>query len=373
MDNFNKFSEEGSFRLHIGHHDDNKGDGFFGDQKGDGEHGGEFKLFEEVNHEAMKAISEESPEKPKTELGPVPEPKSSKTEPLSESEKRPYWKTLLRQGAYSVLFLLVGFLVLNWGAYSKIVEQKYNQWFNKNAYQQEQNYYNDLAQVDGETGADNFLALGGDEDSSGSSGSSDSENLQGSENSSALQTSELASKTNIPKLDLEVTPYDNRLIIPRINENIPVVRISSEALVNRDWDRLEADMQEGLRHGVVHYPGTSLPGRGGNTVITGHSSYFPWDSGRFKDVFALLHDVVEGDRIIAYYDQDKYLYEIKEIKVVLPEDIEVLKQTPDERMTLITCTPIGTNLKRLIVIAEPIAVNGIPIEPDDSDDEKVGR
>ena len=71
---------------------------------------------------------------------------------------------------------------------------------------------------------------------------------------------------------------------------------------------------------------------------------------------------MQGDRIVIYYGQDKYIYEIKNIEVVLPEDIEVLKQSPNEKLTLITCTPVGTNLKRLIISAEPIAINGQSLE-----------
>lgn len=159
---------------------------------------------------------------------------------------------------------------------------------------------------------------------------------------------------SIPSLDLAVGPSDNRILIPRINQNLPVVRVSSQNLIKRDWQALETDIQSALKDGVVHYPGTSLPGQKGNVVITGHSSYFPWDPGRFKDVFALLHEVVEGDQIVLYHDQEKFTYQVEAIKVVLPEDIEVLKQTPDDRLTLITCTPVGTNLKRLIVVAKPI-------------------
>jgi len=157
---------------------------------------------------------------------------------------------------------------------------------------------------------------------------------------------------SIPDLFLEITPPDTRLVIPRINQNIPVVRVSSEHLINKDWGALEAEMQEALQYGVVHYPGTSLPSQTGNVVITGHSSYFPWDPGRFKDVFALLHEVVEGDKIAMYHNQKKYIYKVLDIEVVLPSNLEVLKQTPDNQLTLITCTPIGTNLKRLVVTAE---------------------
>ncbi|MFA6305651.1 MAG: sortase [Candidatus Gracilibacteria bacterium] len=168
-----------------------------------------------------------------------------------------------------------------------------------------------------------------------------------------LQTNTLNTQS-IPALNLEIAPSDNRLIIPRINQNLPVVRINSESLIRRDWNALEKEMQNALKDGVVHYPGTSIPGESGNMAITGHSSYFPWDSGRFKDVFALLHDVVQGDKLVMYWDGKKYIYEVTEIKVVLPNDISILKQTPESTLTLITCTPVGTNLKRLVVRAKPI-------------------
>ncbi len=158
----------------------------------------------------------------------------------------------------------------------------------------------------------------------------------------------------IPDLDLEVMPVSTRIVIPRIEQNVPVVRVSAENLINRDWKALENDMQEALKNGVVHYPATSLPGDGGNVVITGHSSYFPWDPGRFKDVFALLHDVEIGDKVLIYYNQDKYIYEVDNIMEVKATNIDVLKQTPEERLTLITCTPVGTNLRRLIVTAVPV-------------------
>lgn len=160
-------------------------------------------------------------------------------------------------------------------------------------------------------------------------------------------------KTQIPSLALNIAPPDARIIIPRIGKNVPVVTVSSEALLNRDWVRLEQEIQEALQDGVVHYPSTAFPDEEGNTVLTGHSSYFPWDPGRFKDVFALLHDVQIGDKIYMYYNQKRYEYEVFETKVVLPNQVEVLTQDGEDKLTLITCTPVGTNLKRLVVIAKP--------------------
>ncbi len=167
------------------------------------------------------------------------------------------------------------------------------------------------------------------------------------------KTTEL-SKKQIPVLSLEITPPDNRIIIPRINKNVPVIKVKTENLVKRDWGALEKDIQESLRDGVIHYPGTAEPGQRGNVVITGHSSYFAWDPGRFKDVFLLLHEVAIGDEILVYHNQEKYLYKVYDTEIVMPDKVEVLTQQGGDRLTLITCTPVGTNLKRLIVLARPV-------------------
>lgn len=162
----------------------------------------------------------------------------------------------------------------------------------------------------------------------------------------------VAGSAQIPPLNIEVYPTDTRIVIPRINQNVPVIGVRNENLVNRRWEQLEKDIQKALRSGVVHYPGTALPGDNGNVVVTGHSSYYAWDPGRFKDVFALLHDVKLGDKIVVYFGQKKFIYEVDKIKIVYPKDVDVLGPTTTEQLTLITCTPIGTNLKRLIVQAK---------------------
>ncbi|MBI2634574.1 sortase [Candidatus Peregrinibacteria bacterium] len=251
------------------------------------------------------------------------EPKSPKT----------ILKNAARQLFVSIIILAAGFLVLNWSAYSQIAKSKWQKWRG----------IEQTTPLTGLTSPEDKPVV--------------TENLE-------ITAGLNRKQDKIPPLNLEITPIDNRLIIPRINQNIPIVRVSSESLLKRDWDGLEKEIQGALRDGVVHYPGTSLPGQAGNVVITGHSSYFPWDPGRFKDVFALLHDVVIGDRMIIYHNQNKYLYEVNDIQVVMPDNIQVLKQSPEDHLTLITCTPVGTNLKRLVVTAKPIAINDKIISAD---------
>lgn len=152
-----------------------------------------------------------------------------------------------------------------------------------------------------------------------------------------------------------VGPYENRLIIPKIGKNVPIVIPSMDALMREDWKQFEEDIQAALHHGVVHYPGSARPGQAGNFFVTGHSSYYPWDDGRFKDVFARLSELDIGDTYSVYYGGDLHSYKITEKKEVRPSDTSVLDQPGNKRLsTLMTCTPLGTTLRRLILVAEEI-------------------
>ncbi|MBD3330858.1 sortase [Candidatus Peregrinibacteria bacterium] len=305
----------------------------------------EFLIFDHgkdnSEHKTFK-LNIEKRAKPKDENKPADPPqakkslsgkakKTSKHKSAPSSEKRTIkeiFKDTGRQLLATLAILLLGFLILNWSAYYQIGKNKLSEWFG--------------------TKEDSPLEVFIEEEP---------EELTEEEELLLANNDNLEQSELIPPLDIEVSPITNRIIIPRIDKNVPVINVSSENLLTKDWGALEKEIQAALQNGVVHYPGTSIPGEGGNVVITGHSSYFPWDAGRFKDVFALLHDVVIGDKIVVYYNQDKYVYEVSEIKVVLPGDIEVLRQDIGDKLTLLTCTPVGTNLKRLIIVADPTDKN----------------
>lgn len=152
-----------------------------------------------------------------------------------------------------------------------------------------------------------------------------------------------------------VGPPENRILIPSLNLNVPLTQPSTAALLRQDWTQVETDIQTALRDGVVHYPGTARPGQAGNFFVTGHSSYYPWDSGQYKTVFARLHELNVGDEYWVYFGGDKHRYIVRSKKEVSPSDVSVLDQPGDSRTaTLMTCTPVGTTLRRLIVKAEEV-------------------
>ncbi|MDD5055007.1 MAG: class E sortase [Candidatus Peribacteraceae bacterium] len=153
----------------------------------------------------------------------------------------------------------------------------------------------------------------------------------------------------------QVGPYEDRLIIPKLKKNVPIVRPGMDALMKEDWKQFELDIQTALKDGIVHYPGSAKPGQAGNFFLTGHSSYYPWDDGRFKNVFARLNELMPGDTYMVYYGGDRHTYRITKKEEVKPSNVTVLDQPTDRRLaTLMTCTPVGTTLRRLVVIAEEI-------------------
>ncbi len=161
-----------------------------------------------------------------------------------------------------------------------------------------------------------------------------------------------------------VGPPDNRVIIPKLDLNVPLVTPPFESLLAGNWPQVEKDIQSALTDGVVHYPGTANPGQAGNFFVTGHSSYYPWAPGNFKTVFARLHELSPGDEYWVYFGGDKHRYVVRSKKEVSPSDITVLDQPTDKRLaTLMTCTPVGTSLRRLIIVSNEVdPETGLPLQ-----------
>ena len=109
-----------------------------------------------------------------------------------------------------------------------------------------------------------------------------------------------------------------------------------------------------LAKSLIHYGGTGLPGDYGNTVIFGHSTlvqlYNPKD---YKTIFATLPTIKKGDSIYLKFDGVQYRYVVYDMTVTEPNDLSSLEQRFDNSyLTLITCVPPGTFLKRLNVKAK---------------------
>jgi len=108
-----------------------------------------------------------------------------------------------------------------------------------------------------------------------------------------------------------------------------------------------------LKQSLIQYPGTALPGNLGNTVIFGHSvlpQFF--NPQNYLTIFSTLHTLKPGDTMEVTADGATFTYKITEMYEAMPDDLSPLAQVYNNRyMTLITCTPPGTYLRRLIIKA----------------------
>ena len=138
----------------------------------------------------------------------------------------------------------------------------------------------------------------------------------------------------------ERQPTDSRLVIPKIGVNIKIVEGGDESALYR---------------GSWHIPNTSTPPQGGNTVLTVHR--FQYLAG--PNTLALADKLEVGDVIIVYWKTGadtvtEYDYRITETKLVQPNQVEILNNTPTPRLTVFTCAPMFSTKQRLVLIAEPI-------------------
>jgi sortase A len=107
---------------------------------------------------------------------------------------------------------------------------------------------------------------------------------------------------------------------------------------------IEGDGPRELRRGPGHLLGTALPGEKGNCIIAGHRDTH----------FRVLKDIREGDDIVLETDTGQYLYRVRKIHIVAPENTSALRPTTHAALNLITCYPfyyVGSAPKRFVVEA----------------------
>lgn len=108
-----------------------------------------------------------------------------------------------------------------------------------------------------------------------------------------------------------------------------------------------------LTKGLVHLPGSSLPGEKGNVFISGHSALSPIFSFK-KASFGKLSDLKKGDQIMVEAGGVKFVYTVSQLKIVDPKDVSVINppDTQGRYISLMTCVPPGLNFKRLVVLGK---------------------
>lgn len=117
--------------------------------------------------------------------------------------------------------------------------------------------------------------------------------------------------------------------------------------------------EETLAKGIGLLENTSFPigGNGTHTVLTGHSGLTT------QTMFSNLEKLTIGDEFFLHTYDEKLCYKVYDIQVVLPGDVSsnISYDVEHDYCTLMTCTPIGVNTHRLLIMADRY---------DDSEDEE---
>lgn len=160
----------------------------------------------------------------------------------------------------------------------------------------------------------------------------------------------LVSPTDLPPIvtpspvDLRTTSVIN---LPNLSDPLPL--IYSDTLD-------ESTIQQQLKQGAVVLPlGTSF-GDPGNVVVTAHSSGTE-AFGQYRFAFSQLSELSVDSEYSIATPTATYHYRVYAKEIVWPHEVDKLPNDDRSTVTLVTCWPLWTNFKRLLVHSELISVD----------------
>lgn len=165
------------------------------------------------------------------------------------------------------------------------------------------------------------------------------------------------SPSSVTPSSIIAQPNGSIVVGPESKIYIPKIRVDADVIYDTTPDHVS--QMKAMEKGVAWFGiagANSKPGQVGNTVLSGHSSNDWLESGDNKFVFARLEQLQLGDMIYLHYNTTRYSYTITKREIVKPTEINKLVYETDRPvLTLITCTPLGTSEKRLLLTADQVS------------------
>jgi len=93
---------------------------------------------------------------------------------------------------------------------------------------------------------------------------------------------------------------------------------------------------------VGQHIGTANPGDKGNLVLSAHNDIF-------SEIFRDLDKLKKGDEVTIITQDRSFTYVITSSQIVEPTRVDLLAQTSDSMITLISCYPYLVDNKRIVV------------------------
>ena len=157
-----------------------------------------------------------------------------------------------------------------------------------------------------------------------------------------------------PLISVYIKPAKISSTINKPGYFIQIPKINAEAPIVTNVDAFnETEYRAKLKLGVAQAKGTSLPGEKGTSFLFAHSSGPPWEIARYNTVFFRLGELKTGDEIFIFKNGKKLKYKVSKKKEVWPNDVSLFKNLSKSELIIQTCTPLGTDFRRLLIFAVP--------------------
>ncbi len=155
------------------------------------------------------------------------------------------------------------------------------------------------------------------------------------------------------KYDFEfnLLPPDNRIIIPSIGVDAPLVDTNYS---NTQEMMYEENFEEELYEWVVNYPFTPDPDESWNTFVFGHTSYYWRKDNPYWEVFARMWQLSNNDKIKVIREWNLHEYKVTKEKIMRPAEVTNFYEQHKHKdaITLMWCYPIGSDAQRILIKAE---------------------
>lgn len=157
--------------------------------------------------------------------------------------------------------------------------------------------------------------------------------------------------------DEQLNTFEKPLTPPNTDFSILIPKIGAVAPVIANVDATDPKKYlPALKRGVAQAAGTALPEQGGNVYLFAHSTDAFWNVSSYNAVFYLIGKLNPGDEIDIYYKGKLIKYQVYDKKVVEPDSSQYFGTIlqGEKTLTLQTCYPPGTTLKRLVILAKEV-------------------
>jgi sortase A len=118
---------------------------------------------------------------------------------------------------------------------------------------------------------------------------------------------------------------------------IPAIKVDAPIVMGDGWEQ--------LKKGVGQHIGSPNPGDGGNLILSAHNDIY-------GELFRDLDRLQPGDIVKVFTNQLTYEFVVYQTQIVEPTFVEVLRQTNESIVTLISCYPYGVNNQRIVVTGQ---------------------